>query len=235
MRRTLIAVLLSAVFAVPVCAQRWSTGGRRGGGIAIGSHRGGIRIGGRVGFGHNPSWNVFIGSRPHYRIRPYYRHSYVYPYIAYPIYSAPLYDFSYDYAAAAPQPYVVATPQSYAVTTPQPYLPYSGDGQVGLDTQMRQEHVGIYRPPAQQAEETAQPKPTAPPAAQVPQPEQPLTVLVYRDGHGAEVRNYAVVGQTLWIFSEQRAKKVPLAELNLDATRKANDERGVEFAVPPAR
>ena len=63
-------------------------------------------------------------------------------------------------------------------------------------------------------------------------------MLIYRDGHQAEVHNYAVVGQVLWIFSEERARKVPLADLDLDATRKANEERGVEFAVqakPTAR
>ena len=35
----------------------------------------------------------------------------------------------------------------------------------------------------------------------------------------------------LWIFSEERARKVPLADLDLDATRNANEARGVDFAV----
>ncbi len=47
-----------------------------------------------------------------------------------------------------------------------------------------------------------------------------------------EVENYAIVGQTLWIFSEQRARKVPLFSLDVDATAKANEERGLEFRVP---
>jgi hypothetical protein len=68
--------------------------------------------------------------------------------------------------------------------------------------------------------------PATHPRAEMP---APATVLIYRDGHQAEVHNYAVVGQTLWIFSEERARKAPLADLDLEATRKANEERGVEF------
>ena len=58
------------------------------------------------------------------------------------------------------------------------------------------------------------------------------TVLVFRDKHKQEVENYAIVGQTLWIFSEQRATKSPLSSLDVDATSRANDERGLEFRVP---
>jgi hypothetical protein len=58
------------------------------------------------------------------------------------------------------------------------------------------------------------------------------TLLVFRDRHTQEVQNYAVVGGTLWIFSEQRATKLPLSWLDIDASTKANDERGVDFRVP---
>jgi hypothetical protein len=57
-------------------------------------------------------------------------------------------------------------------------------------------------------------------------------VLVYRDQHKEEVSNYAIVGQTLWNFSSQRTKKIPLADLDMAATEKANDDRGVAFNVP---
>jgi hypothetical protein len=60
-------------------------------------------------------------------------------------------------------------------------------------------------------------------------------ILIFRDKHSQEVNNYAVVGETLWVFNEQRATRVPLSALDLDATRKANDERGVEFQVPTSR
>ena len=60
----------------------------------------------------------------------------------------------------------------------------------------------------------------------------PATVLVFRDQHQQEVENYAIVGQTLWNVSAQRKQKIPLADLDLQATVKANDDRGVSFKVP---
>ena len=62
--------------------------------------------------------------------------------------------------------------------------------------------------------------------------EQIPVVLVYRDGHEQEVTNYAIVGPTLYDLGTFVAHKIPLAELNLKATIKANDDRGVEFSVP---
>lgn len=66
-----------------------------------------------------------------------------------------------------------------------------------------------------------------------PKPEQePATALVFRDKHVEEVRNYAISGGTLWVLNAQVAKKIPLAQLDLDATAKMNDDRGVDFQVP---
>lgn len=58
------------------------------------------------------------------------------------------------------------------------------------------------------------------------------TVLVYRDGHAEEVQNYAIVGKTIWIFNEARARKIPLSELDLPATRRDNEDRGIDFVIP---
>jgi hypothetical protein len=63
-------------------------------------------------------------------------------------------------------------------------------------------------------------------------PVLPATVLVFRDQHKQEVQNYAIVGQTLWSFAPQRTEKIPLASLDISATTKANEERGVTFRVP---
>lgn len=70
-----------------------------------------------------------------------------------------------------------------------------------------------------------------PPEQSKGEPVQPA-VLVYRDGHTQEVHNYAIVGQTLWVLNEQQAIKVPLSRLDLNATRKANEARDVDFALP---
>jgi hypothetical protein len=69
-------------------------------------------------------------------------------------------------------------------------------------------------------------------SASQPQEPVPATVLVFRDQHREEVSNYAIVGQTLWSFSGQRTKKIPLAGLDIAATEKANDDRGVTFRAP---
>jgi hypothetical protein len=75
---------------------------------------------------------------------------------------------------------------------------------------------------------------SAPSNASQPQDPVPATVLVFRDQRKEEVSNYAIVGQTLWSYSGQRAKKIPLADLDVAATQKANDDRGVTFRVPGA-
>ena len=63
-------------------------------------------------------------------------------------------------------------------------------------------------------------------------PIAPPTVLVFRDRHREETQNYAIVGQMLWTFSPQRTEKIALASLDLPATEKANEDRGVDFHLP---
>ena len=57
----------------------------------------------------------------------------------------------------------------------------------------------------------------------------PLRILVFRDGHRSEIQNYAVVGDTLWALTEEHAKKIPMSDLDLSATKKANADQGLEF------
>ncbi|HTZ84310.1 MAG TPA: hypothetical protein VMB66_14020 [Candidatus Acidoferrales bacterium] len=59
----------------------------------------------------------------------------------------------------------------------------------------------------------------------------PPTVLVFRDRRKQEIQNYAIVGPTLWEFNAGRTFKIPLSELDLPATQKANDDRGITFPV----
>jgi hypothetical protein len=63
-------------------------------------------------------------------------------------------------------------------------------------------------------------------------PIMPATVLVFRDQRQKEIQNYAIVGQTLWNFAPQHTEKIPLADLDLAATAKANDDNGMTFRVP---
>ena len=82
--------------------------------------------------------------------------------------------------------------------------------------------------PAHASERDEAPDPVA-----EPEPVQP-TVLVFKDGHQLEVGNYAIVGSTLFEFNSGRSHKIPLSDLNLDATQRENDTRGVVFQVPPS-
>jgi len=58
------------------------------------------------------------------------------------------------------------------------------------------------------------------------------TTLVFKDGHKLEVGNYAIIGQNLFDMTPGHARKVPLADLDLEATRRQNDERGITFQLP---
>ncbi len=60
----------------------------------------------------------------------------------------------------------------------------------------------------------------------------PPTELVFRDKHTEEVQNYAIVGQTFWILNAEKARKIPIAQLDVPATQKANEDRGVDFQLP---
>jgi len=73
---------------------------------------------------------------------------------------------------------------------------------------------------------------TAPAKPEEPVTAQPSTILFFKDGHKTEILNYAIVGDTLFELSDGRTHKIQLAEVDLPATYKANEERGVDFQVP---
>lgn len=122
-----------------------------------------------------------------------------------------------------------------------PY-PYYGDegyddsvsneiqAQRAYDSRLQQENEDYRRELNTREESPAQPQEQA--SAQ-PVAEQPSTVLIFKDGRQVEVGNYAIVGATLYELNEGRSRKVQLADLDLPATVKENDNRGVEFQVPP--
>jgi hypothetical protein len=58
------------------------------------------------------------------------------------------------------------------------------------------------------------------------------TVLVFRDQRIQEVQNYAIMGRNLVVVADQRQRKIPLSDLDLPATAKLNEERGVDFQIP---
>jgi len=60
----------------------------------------------------------------------------------------------------------------------------------------------------------------------------PAIVLIYKDGHQREVQNYAIMGNYVYDIGSFVAQKIAIAELNVKATLKANDDRGVDFSLP---
>jgi hypothetical protein len=84
--------------------------------------------------------------------------------------------------------------------------------------------------PRQESSKSAQPSESAQAAEPAPAREVVPTVLIFRDGHRQEVRNYAIMGKVLYDLEDSR--KIQLAELDIPATVKENDERGVRFAMP---
>lgn len=101
----------------------------------------------------------------------------------------------------------------------QPYIARPAEGDYRADLQASRRADLDSQAPAQ-------------PAQQQEVAPQPETVLVFKDGHTTEILNYALVGDTLYDLSDGRAKKIDLAALDLPATVKQNDERGVEFRLP---
>jgi hypothetical protein len=82
---------------------------------------------------------------------------------------------------------------------------------------------------ASKTDASVQPTPSEP---EKPVTAQPSTVLIFKDGHQSDVVNYAIVGDTLFDFGAGRTHKILLADLDLAATRKANDDHGVDFQIP---
>jgi len=66
-----------------------------------------------------------------------------------------------------------------------------------------------------------------------PEPAQVSTLLVFKDGRKLELGNYAIVGVTLYDLAPGHSRRVALADLDLEATRQQNDDRGVIFQIPP--
>jgi hypothetical protein len=165
---------------------------------------------GGIPFGHHPG---FITG---FRNREFHRHSV--PVIVAPYYW-PYYGWDYpfggyDFSAYQAQPYPQQTQPIIVVVDPKASEDRYGDHSF---------YEGRNPPPPPQAQPQALPAPVQ---------EQEPTLLVFRDGHKREIRNYAIVGPMLWDFASKGTHTIPLSDLDLEATRKLNDERGVDFVLP---
>lgn len=134
-----------------------------------------------------------------------------------------------------------AVPVPYAVETPaaedQPDDADNDSDDQGGPTVFDRRGSGerSYVPPMKDAPPAHAERPVerteeVPPAE--PDPPLPPTLLVFKDGRTLEVSNYAIIGPTLFDLTPGHRRKVAIIELDLDATRKQNDERGVVFQLP---
>ena len=208
----------------PVAPARITTGSRLG--VAQARGVGSRPIGPRP-FGQRNPW-ITPAFRHHFRFNIFFGHScfgsffdpffcrqFFFPnhffvaqpvFIPYPVYATPYYDS-------------VAEP-------PTPTVP-DRESDLAAEIGRLKEEVELLRgeeASREQARQAAAPPP--------PVKENEPTVLVFRDGHQSEIRNYAIVGQTLWALTERRARKIPLSDLNVEGTKKVNAGRGVEMRVP---
>ena len=76
-----------------------------------------------------------------------------------------------------------------------------------------------------------------PPGAAASAKELPPAILVYRDGHTEEVSSYSIIGATLYTKSDYWTsgawtRKIQVADLDLPATIKQSQIRGLKFDLP---
>jgi len=120
-----------------------------------------------------------------------------------PFYTAPVYS----------EPAYVAPP----VTQNETDLSYQVERLSREIDQLRQEQAAAAVPPP------------PPPAPSAPAPPPVPTTLVFRDGHRTAIQNFAIVGQTLWVLDENASTRIPLSDLDLDATQRENRGQCARF------
>ncbi len=213
-----IATLGLLLLALPAWAQRGGHGGGggahfasggahfSGGHVAMGHASGGFR----GGFGNHTSIRIRTGY-PYYG-RGFYRGWGYYPYGYYPWGYYAWDDYDNDNDSGDQDAYA-----SYGAGSAYP-PPYSENGGLRSDVQALNQKIDRLQADVE--------------ARNRPKEEEPATALVFRDQHVEEVHNYAIAGGTLWVLNEKAAKKIPLAQLDIPATIKMNDDRGVDFQVP---
>jgi hypothetical protein len=216
-----IATLVSALAATPLWSQM--RGGRMGapiGRFGFPSH-GSTFFGGGFGFGHHPGF--FFNRNPFFFG---HRHGFFFSGgFGYPFYPAYYGGYSYPIVVQTPAPDYSPAPRYYYESSPRPsnYYPdpYYEQGELRRDVDELTGKVDRLQRDVESGQHSKSENIS-----------RPKTVLVFKDNHTREVQNYAIVDHTLWLLDAQRAEKLPLNSLDVDATIKLNDERGIEFQMP---
>jgi hypothetical protein len=134
------------------------------------------------------------------------------------------------YGGAAYYPYPASAYSAPAYTYSEPQPPAVSQNEIDLAYQVGQLSAQVEQLRQQQAV-TSYTQPPAAPQSSTPSTSTP-TVLVFRDGRRMEVQSYAIVGETLWVLDATAATKIPISDLDVDATQRENRGRGVRFLIP---
>jgi hypothetical protein len=165
----------------------------------------------RAGFHHGLRFQVFFGNNcfadPFFCRQFFFRRRFPFAqplFLPYPVYSAP-YDYDRDAAEASANAAVRENDLANEI------------GRLRDEVERLRDEQKV----------SAQPDPRPP-----DEEKTVTTVLVFHDGRRDEIQNYAIAGQTLWVLTPQRARKISVADLDVKATTETNADRGVEFRLP---
>ena len=136
--------------------------------------------------------------------------------------------FFFAQSVFLPYPVYVSSPY-YQIAEQNPATTADQEAGLASEVDRLREEIERLRDEERSREEARQPAAQPRPSAEE---KTATTILVFRDGRRSEIQNYAIVGQTLWVLTERRARKVAMSDLDVEATRKLNADRGVEFRTP---
>lgn len=149
------------------------------------------------------------------RYRRPYRGRYRYPYA----------NTGWGISPGWPVPYYIGYPGDYG---------YDSSDDETPQAQPYQEDAYYPAPDGEESEPWPAYPPQQPVSSQItPAPAQQETVtLIFKDSRQPQqVRNYMITGNTLYVL-DQRRQEIPMKDLDLAATVKANRDAGIDFLLP---
>ena len=203
---------------------------------------------GPVGFRHNLRLNIFSGNScftspffdSFFCQQFFFRNRFLFaqPALPYPYFYS---DYGYDSEEAA-QPQAVAVTASAPVQAP-PAAPLEpllierqGDHFVRMTLSEKASAGGQSAP---DYSEKSTPRSSSPARKLAVQPPRELApaVLVFRDGRKEEVSSYTIMSGTIYSKADYWSsgswtRKIQIADLDVPATLKLNQERGLKFVLP---
>ena len=215
-----VALLTSGILISPVKAQMRGAG---------------VRVAAPPGVGNfPPARGIVSGFRHPVREHPFGSGRISWPYFYNPYFYS---DDNYEPVVTpqtAPQVIVSQAPPLPQVSTPEPLLiEWQGDHweRITSSSQSSARASGSARESNSRSGVAARNQTTIAPR------EFPPAMLVFRDGRKEEVSSYTIMGSVMYTNANywtdgSWTKKIQLADLDVPATLKLNQERGVKFNLP---